>query len=68
MEAMSRVLNLEFSEGLICKTIREVGIACDPIVKELVEELQKEDQVHLDETAETLIHGLCQAFVKRGWL
>ena len=43
-------LNLEFSEGLICKTIREVGIACDPIVKELVEELQKEDQIHLDET------------------
>jgi len=43
-------LNLEFSVGLICKTIREVGIACDPIVKELIEELQKEDQVHLDET------------------
>jgi IS1 family transposase len=43
-------LSFELSVGLICKAIREVGIACYPVVEELIEELQKEDQIHLDET------------------
>jgi IS1 family transposase len=43
-------LNFDLSIGLICKSIREVGIACSPVVDELINELQKEDEVHLDET------------------
>jgi len=27
-----------------------VGIACNPVVDELINDLQKEDKVHLDET------------------
>jgi transposase len=42
--------NFEISTGLICKTIREAGIACYPVVEELIEDLQKADQVHMDET------------------
>ncbi|MFN2248582.1 MAG: IS66 family transposase [Candidatus Promineifilaceae bacterium] len=43
-------LNFDLSIGLICKSIREVGIACNPVVDELINDLQKEDKVHLDET------------------
>jgi transposase len=43
--------NFELSIGLICKTIRETGIACYPVVDELIEQLQEENLVHLDETA-----------------
>lgn len=43
-------LNFSISTGLICKTIREAGIACYPVVEELIDDLQKEDKVHLDET------------------
>lgn len=43
-------LNFDLSEGLICKSIREAGIACYPVVDELIEDLQKEEKVHLDET------------------
>jgi len=43
-------LNFDLSMGLICKSIREVGIACNPVVDELINDLQKEDKVHLDET------------------
>ena len=43
-------LNFSISTGLICKTIREAGIACYPVVDELIDDLQKEDKVHLDET------------------
>ncbi|MDM8535916.1 IS66 family transposase, partial [Desulfobacterales bacterium HSG17] len=32
------------------RCIREAGVACYPVVDELIEELQKEDKVHLDET------------------
>ncbi len=42
--------NFELSTGMICKTIRETGIACYPIVDELIEQLQEEKLVHLDET------------------
>lgn len=43
-------LNFDLSIGLICKSIREVGIACNPVVDELINDLQKEDLVHSDET------------------
>ena len=43
-------LNFDLSVGLICKSIREAGIACYPVVEELIDDLQKEETVHLDET------------------
>ena len=42
--------NTELSIGTIDRCIREAGIACVPVVKELVEQLQKADILHLDET------------------
>jgi transposase len=42
--------NTELSIGTIDRCIREVGIACVPVVEELVEQLQKADILHLDET------------------
>jgi len=49
-EMLAIWLNFDISVGLICKSIREAGIACYPVVDELIEDLQKQDQVHLDET------------------
>ncbi len=43
-------MNFDLSIGLICKSIREAGIACYPVVDELINELQDEEKVHLDET------------------
>ena len=43
-------LNTELSIGSIDRCIREVGIACVPVVEKLVEELQQSDLLHLDET------------------
>jgi IS1 family transposase len=43
-------LNFYLSVGLICRSIREAGIACYPVVDELIDDLQKEEKVHLDET------------------
>jgi IS1 family transposase len=43
-------MNFDLSVGLICKSIREAGIACYPVVDELIDDLQKEEHVHLDET------------------
>ncbi len=40
----------ELSIGTIDRCIREAGIACVPVVEELVEQLQQEDILHLDET------------------
>lgn len=42
--------NFELSVGMICKTIREAGIVCYPVVDELIGQLQEKEQVHLDET------------------
>jgi len=41
-EFLQTWLSFELSVGLICKSIREVGIACNPVVEELIDELQKE--------------------------
>lgn len=38
------------SVGTIDRCIREVGIACSPVVEELIEELQSAEIIHLDET------------------
>ncbi|MBE9048763.1 IS66 family transposase [Pleurocapsales cyanobacterium LEGE 10410] len=40
----------ELSTGTIDRCIREAGIACVPVVEELVEQLQIADILHLDET------------------
>ena len=42
--------NIELSIGTIDRCIRETGIACVPVVEELVEQLQQADILHLDET------------------
>ncbi len=42
--------NTELSIGTIDRCIREVGIACVPVVEELVAQLQQADILHLDET------------------
>ena len=42
--------NTELSIGTIDRCIREAGIACVPVVEELVEQLQQADILHLDET------------------
>lgn len=43
-------LGTELSVGTIDKSIREAGVACYPVVEELIEQLQKEEIVHFDET------------------
>jgi transposase len=43
-------LNMEMSVGTIDRCIREAGIACLPVVEQLIEELQKENILHIDET------------------
>ena len=40
----------QLSIGTIDRCIREAGIACVPVVEELVEQLQQADILHLDET------------------
>ena len=40
----------ELSVGTIDRCIREAGIACVPVVEELVEQLQQAEILHLDET------------------
>ena len=42
--------NIELSIGTIDRCIREAGIACVPVVEELVKQLQQADILHLDET------------------
>jgi len=36
--------------ALLVRCIREVGIACVPVVEKLIEELQAAEVIHLDET------------------
>ena len=42
--------NTELSIGTIDRCVRETGIACVPVVEELVAQLQQADILHLDET------------------
>ena len=43
-------LGVELSIGTLDRCIREAGIACVPVVEELIEELQAAEVIHLDET------------------
>lgn len=43
--------NTPLSTGTIDRCIREAGIACIPVVEELVEQLQDAEILHLDETS-----------------
>ena len=49
-EFLAYWLNTELSVGTIDRCIREAGIACQPVVEELIEELQEASVVGLDET------------------
>jgi transposase len=50
VEFLRTWMNFDLSTGLVCKSIREAGIACYPVVDELINDLQKEEMVHFDET------------------
>jgi hypothetical protein len=43
-------LGVELSIGTIDRCIREAGIACEPVVEELLAQLQMADTLHVDET------------------
>ena len=43
-------VGVELSIGTLDRCIREVGIACVPVVEKLIEELQAAEVIHLDET------------------
>lgn len=43
-------MDVSLSVGTIDRCVREVGIACTPVVEELIEELQAAEVIHLDET------------------
>ncbi len=43
-------VGIDLSIGTIDRCIREAGIACSPVVEELVEQLQQVEVLHLDET------------------
>ena len=43
-------LGLELGTASIDRCIREFGLACEPVVEELVEEVRSAEVVHLDET------------------
>ncbi len=43
-------VGVSLSIGTLDRCIREVGIACTPVVEELIEELQKAQVIHIDET------------------
>lgn len=49
-EFLAYRMNTELGVGTIDRCIREAGIACFPVVEELVKELQETDIVGLDET------------------
>ena len=43
-------VGVELSIGSIDRSIREAGLACRPVVEDLVDQLQQADILHLDET------------------
>ena len=49
-ELLNDWVGVSLSVGTIDKCIREVGIACSPVVEELIEELQSAEIIYLDET------------------
>lgn len=49
-EFLQEWLHTTLATGTIDRCIREAGIACEPVVEELVEALQEADRLQLDET------------------
>lgn len=49
-ELLDDWIGVSLSVGTIDRCIREVGIACSPVVEELIVELQSAEIIHLDET------------------
>lgn len=49
-ELLNDWIGVSLSVGTIDRCIREVGIACSPVVEELIAELQSAEIIHLDET------------------
>jgi len=49
-EFLSDWYNTELSVGTVDRCVREAGVACFPVVDQLIEDLQVADIVHLDET------------------
>jgi len=49
-EFLADWLGLELGTASIDRCIREFGLACEPVVEELVAELRRAELVHLDET------------------
>ena len=43
-------LGLDLAKGTICRCIREVGLACEPVADELLTEIRASELLHLDET------------------
>lgn len=43
-------ISVELSIGTLDRCIREAGIACVPVVEQLLEELQTAEVIHIDET------------------
>jgi transposase len=50
-EFLQEWLQTTLGTGTIDRCIREAGIACEPVVEELVEALQEAEVLHLDETS-----------------
>lgn len=44
-------LHTPLARGTIDRCVREAGIACVPVVEELIQQLQEQDLLHLDETS-----------------
>ena len=49
-EFLADWLGVDLSVGTIDRCIREAGIACEPVVEELIAQLQQASILHLDET------------------
>ncbi len=49
-ESLADWYNMELSTGTIDRCVREAGVACFPVAEQSIENLQKADIVHLDET------------------
>ena len=49
-ELLNDWVGVSLSVGTIDRCIREVGIACSPVVEGLIEELQSAEIIHIDET------------------
>ena len=49
-EFLADWLGVSLSVGTIDRCVREAGIACEPVVQELLAQLQQAEILHIDET------------------